>query len=128
VIPSPGAAALLAVGFILVLGSMMLVRMALDVIIWLSPVPFIDLVFEVLKKALSVVLVLLYLLDPVLATVVAALIFLISLLLLRWAGRIVAFTLSVLLNPLLVKVFPPLAPTLMDAHPGANGVFIRALP
>jgi micrococcal nuclease len=121
VIPSPGAAALLAVGFILVLGSMMLVRMALDVIIWLSPVPFIDLVFEVLKKALSVVLVLLYLLDPVLATFVAALIFLISLLLLRWAGRIVAFTFSVLLNPLLVKVFPPLAPTLMD------GAWLRRL-
>jgi endonuclease YncB( thermonuclease family) len=113
-IPFLGVTGLLAVGFIIVLASMMVVRTAIDVIIWLSPVPFIDLVFEVLKKVLSAAFVVLYLVDPVLAAFVAGLIFLISLVLLRWAGRIVAFAFSVLLNPLFVKVFPPLTPALID--------------
>lgn len=112
--PSLGVTGLLAAGFIVVLASMMVVRTAIDVIIWLSPVPLIDLVFEVLKKVLSAAFVVLYLVDPVLATFLAGLIFLISLILLRWASRIVAFTFSVLLNPLLVKVFPPLAPAPID--------------
>jgi endonuclease YncB( thermonuclease family) len=113
--PSPGAAGLLALGLVVVLASMMLVRTAIDVIIWLSPVPFVDLVFEVLKKVLSAAFVVLYLVDPVLATFSAGLIFLVSLLLLRWAGRIVAFAFGVLLNPLLVKVLPHLTPALIDA-------------
>ena len=110
--PTLGAAVFVTAGLMLVLTSMMFVRMALDLLIWLSPFPFVDLMFELLKKAFSLGFLVLFVVSPGLAALLAAVVCVIALLLLRWAARLVGFGLRVPLNPLLSKVLPCLRPTL----------------
>lgn len=111
-LPPLGMASLITAGLILVFAAMMLVRMALDVLIWVSPIPFIDLLFEVIKHAFSAGFLVLFVVSPWMAALVAVLILMVSLFLFRWAARWLGFGVRVPLNPFLSRLLPGLRPTL----------------
>jgi|GEM_PF-2956188 len=96
------------------LASLMLVRFALDLIIWLNPVPFIDAIFETLKSAFSLLFLAIYLLNPVLAAVLGAVLLLPVLFLLPWAVRLLGFVYRIVFCPILARIFPALAPGIME--------------
>jgi hypothetical protein len=102
------AEVLLSLGFALALAVMMTVRYAFDVIIWLSPFPFVDFAFEVLKKLLSLAFLALYFVSPAAASVVGLLVLIPALFLYGWAVRILSFTFRIVLRPVLAKLLPEL--------------------
>ncbi|HYG64488.1 MAG TPA: hypothetical protein VEL74_18055 [Thermoanaerobaculia bacterium] len=122
------SAVLLAFGVAFGLAAMMTVRFAFDVLIWLSPVPFIDFLFETAKNVFSVGLLVLYLFFPGFATAVAVLFLAVSLLLYGWAIRIVGFAFQIVLRPVLARLVPSLRTRLLDekraGHAGVAGARI----
>jgi len=96
---------LLAVGLAMAMAVMMTVRYAFDVLIWLSPFPFVDFGFETLKKLLSLGFMAIYFASPVAASALGILILLPALFLYGWALRILSFTFRILLRPLLARLF-----------------------
>lgn len=107
---------LVSVGLAMALGVMMTVRFAFDVLIWLSPFPFIDFTFETLKKVLSLTFLGLYFLSPVAASSVGLLVLLPALFLYGWALRIFSFAFRIVLRPLFVRLFPENRPGIVDEH------------
>jgi hypothetical protein len=107
---------LVTVGLAMALGVMMTVRFAFDVLIWLSPFPFIDFTFETLKKVLSLTFLGLYFLSPVAASSVGLLVLLPALFLYGWALRIFSFAFRIVLRPLFVRLFPETRPLILDKH------------
>jgi hypothetical protein len=107
---------LVTVGLAMALGVMMTVRFAFDVLIWLSPFPFIDFTFETLKKLLSLTFLALYFLSPVAASSVGLLVLLPALFLYGWALRIFSFAFRIVLRPLFVRLFPESRPAIVDEH------------
>jgi hypothetical protein len=77
---------------------MLIVRWAFDLLIWLSPIPLVDLFFGTLKQAFTIGFVALYLLMPVVATILAAVILGLCLLMLPWALRLVRAAYRVILT------------------------------
>jgi hypothetical protein len=107
---------LVAVGLAMALGVMMTVRFAFDVLIWLSPFPFVDFTFETLKKLLSLAFLALYFLSPVAASSVGLLVLLPALFLYGWALRIFSFAFRIVLRPLFVGLFPETRPGIVVHH------------
>lgn len=97
------------------LGVMLVVRIAFDVLIWLSPFPLVDFLFETVKNVLSLGLLALYFVSPALAAGVAAIFLLISLLLYGWAMRVMELAFGVVLRPLLARFVPMLRTSLVEA-------------
>lgn len=106
---------LLPLATALALGTMMAVRFAFDVLIWLSPVPFVDLLFETSKKVVTLGVLLLYLWSPALAAALCLVALLVALLAAGWAFRVLGLYRRVLLNPLLAALVPGFFPRLVDA-------------
>jgi hypothetical protein len=105
-----------AVGLAMALGIMMTVRFAFDVLIWLSPFPFVDFTFETLKKVLSLSFLGLYFLSPVAASSVGLLVLLPALFLYGWALRIFSFAFRIVLRPLFVRLAPDAKPEIVEKH------------
>jgi len=93
---------------------MMTVRFAFDVLIWLSPFPFVDFGFETLKKLLSLGFLAIYFASPVAASVLGILVLLPALFLYGWALRVLSFTFRIVLRPLLEKLFSAPRPEIQD--------------
>src|SRR3954451_13975011 len=108
------SAFLLALGVGLGLGAMMMTRLAFDVLIWLIPVPLIDLVFETLKKVVSIGIFVLCLISPALAAALAVVLLVVSLLVYGWAVRVVGFAFRIVLRPWLARLVPSLRSGLLD--------------
>lgn len=95
--PAPVAQAGVAVGALVLLAglsaviALVIVRTALDVLIWLSPFPFVDGLFQMVKLAVTVGLVLLAVLFPPAALVVNLLVVVGAIVLARWALRTARF-------------------------------------
>jgi hypothetical protein len=90
--------------------AMIVTRLAIDFLIWLTPIPFVDFVFESAKKVFSFGLLLLYFFAPSLALVISLLVLIASLLMFRWAMRWIRFGWSILLNPLVTALVPAAQP------------------
>jgi hypothetical protein len=105
---------LLALGLAMAMAVMMTVRYAFDVLIWLSPFPFVDFGFETLKKVLSLGFMAIYFMSPVAASALGILVLLPALFLYRWALRILSFTFRIVLRPLLEKLFSAPRPEIKD--------------
>ncbi len=84
-------ALLLLVAGISAVTAMLVVRTALDIIIWLSPFPFIDGLFQMAKLSLTIGLVMLAVLFPVAAIVVNLMILAVAVLVAKWAIRTARF-------------------------------------
>ena len=97
------------------LGAMLVVRLAFDVLIWLSPFPLVDFLFEVAKNVLSLGLLALYFASPALAAGLAVVLLLVSLILYGWAIRVMELAFGVVLRPLLARIFPSLRTHLIEA-------------
>lgn len=74
---------------------LIVVRTALDVLIWLSPFPFVDFLFQVAKVVLTLGLVALAVVSPIAALIVNGALILATLLTLRWAIRTARFGITV---------------------------------
>ncbi|MBI4815664.1 MAG: hypothetical protein HY791_05390 [Deltaproteobacteria bacterium] len=77
------------------LGSLVIVILALDILIWLSPFPFVDGIFEGVKLVATSVLVALAVFFPTLAMVLSLVILVVAALVVRWAVRAARFGLTV---------------------------------
>lgn len=100
----------LAVG----LGLLLVVRFAFDVLIWLSPFPLVDFLFEVVKNVVSLGLLALYFLSPAVAAGLAAVLVLIALVLYGWSIRILELAFGRVLQSVLTRFFPSLRSGLVD--------------
>jgi hypothetical protein len=97
------------------LATMMLTRLALDVLIWLSPVPFIDLIFETCKGIFSLAFLAIYfLLSPLVAAILGILFLVPCFILLPWAIRLLRFAYRIVLCPILAQFSDAFAPKLIE--------------
>ncbi len=78
----------------LTLGLVIAVRTALDILIWLSPFPFVDFLFQLVKAMVTVALVVLAVFAPWVAIVVNLILIIIAALVFRWAMRTTRFGLT----------------------------------
>lgn len=90
-----GTALLVLTASILGVLSMIVLRTAFDLLIWVTPIPFVDAVFQVLKALVTVGLVALAVFAPVAAIVLNVLILLATTFALRWAWRTATYGLTV---------------------------------
>lgn len=82
------------------------VRFLFEMLIWISPIPFVDACFEVLNKFLCLGLLLFYAFSPTLALLVNLVIFLACVVILRWAQRRVNYHVHLWLEPIIQWWFP----------------------
>ena len=97
--PMPSAAFLGTVLVLSVVAVMMAVRLAFDVLIWISPFPFVDALFEGAKLLFTVGFILIVALVPAFALVLAGIALVVSLLLLRWSVRWVELVVGTAIAP-----------------------------
>ncbi len=97
---------LIALAMILNLIVINSVKFFFEFLIWLTPVPFIDAIFEVCNKTASGCLMAIYAFSPTLATGINLILLVIAALILRWIGRHVRFYRTLALDPLLSLVWP----------------------
>jgi hypothetical protein len=90
----------------LTLGVVLVVRTSLDILIWLSPFPVVDLLFQIVKLVLTALLIALALLAPIAALVVNLLLVIVGLLLLRWSLRAARFGLVLVWDLSLGRFWP----------------------
>ena len=107
-------ASMLVVAVTSALAALMCVRLAVDVLVWLSPFPLVDLMLEICQRTLAIGFLALSLWRPVAATVVACTILIVVLLTARWGLRAVIFGLRSIAEPLLAHVFDWPEPDLVD--------------
>jgi hypothetical protein len=79
---------LTTLGLALGLAFMMIARYALDVMVWLTPVPFIDFAFETLKKFVSLAYLALALFAPGFTAVLSAVVLICAAIAARWTVRL----------------------------------------
>jgi hypothetical protein len=118
---------LTACGLALGLAAMMITRYALDFLIWLVPVPFVDFCFETLKKLLALGFIALYVFAPGAAAVLALLLAAGALLASGWALRIVGFAFHIVLRPWIARLDPAFAPRLVEPRRRGRRGLQRAL-
>jgi hypothetical protein len=94
--------------------AMMIVRLAFDLLIWLNPIPFVDMLFQGLKTIFSLTFMVVYFWNPPVAALWAAVILFPCLLLLPWAFRLLSFARRIVIYPLLGRVFPAFKAQLID--------------
>ncbi|MBI5673408.1 MAG: hypothetical protein HZC50_09250 [Nitrospirae bacterium] len=119
--------AMLLLAAIISLVVMMLARLVLDVLIWLSPVPFIDLIFETSKVVFSLFFLAIYFfLSPFVAAIFGILLLVPCLMLLPWAVQFLRFGYHIVLCPILGQLSPAFVPRLIEPdlveQAGSQGV------
>ena len=88
---------------ILVINS---VKFFCEVMVWLTPFPFVDALLEAGNKALCVGLIAIYAYSPMIATVLNLILFAVCLIAFRWTNRRVTWLRSVLIDPIWSRVRP----------------------
>jgi hypothetical protein len=88
---------------ILVINS---VKFFFEFLVWLTPIPTLDAIFELCNKALCAALMAVYAVHPALATLVNLVMLLAAALVLRWVGRRVLFYRTMMLDPLIARLWP----------------------
>jgi hypothetical protein len=109
--------AILILAALISLATMMLTRLALDVLIWLSPVPFIDLIFETCKVVFSLAFLAIYfLLSPLVAAILGILLLVPCFTLLPWAIRLLRFGYRIVVCPILAQFSDTFTPKLIEPN------------
>lgn len=111
---------LLTVAVSVSLAAMMALRFALDVLIWLSPLPLVDFAFETLKKVVSVGFMALYFFSPFAAAALSLVLAVVAFFTYGWALRLVRFDFDIILRPWLARLFPALQTRLVEPHLAAR--------
>tara|TARA_R110002049_G_scaffold27321_2_gene94156 strand:- start:324522 stop:325880 length:1359 start_codon:yes stop_codon:yes gene_type:complete len=87
---------------ILVINS---VKFFFEFLVWLTPVPFLDAVFEVCNKSLCALLMAVYAFNPAIATLLNLAILIVAALMLRWISRRVRFYRTMILDPVIARLW-----------------------
>jgi hypothetical protein len=87
---------------ILVINS---VKFFFEFMIWLTPIPLVDAIFEVCNKTLCAALMMVYAVSPTIATVINLVILVAAAIVLRWISRRVRFYRTMVLDPILAKLW-----------------------
>ena len=82
------------------------VKFFFEVLVWLTPIPTVDAIFEVCNKSLCAALMAVYAFSPAIATIVNLVILAIAFLMFRWISRRVRFFRTMVLDPVLARVWP----------------------
>ena len=88
---------------ILVINS---VKFFCEVMVWLTPFPFVDALLEAANKSLCAGLIAIYAYSPMIATVLNLILFAVSLIAFRWTQRRVTWLRSVLIDPIRARFQP----------------------
>lgn len=81
------------------------VKFFFEFLVWLTPIPLLDAVFEVCNKSLCAGLMAVYAMSPTVATVLNLAILLVAALMLRWISRRVRFYRTMILDPILARLW-----------------------
>lgn len=105
VVIEAGFVAVTGTGLVMILSAMNLfvintVKFVFEVLIWLCPIPTIDAIFEATLKTVCAGLMVVYLTYPWLSAVINGIMFLICLLVFRWAYRLMNYYRVVLFGPI----------------------------
>jgi hypothetical protein len=79
------------------------VKFFFEFLVWLTPIPLVDAVFEVCNKFVCASLMAIYAFSPTLATVINLAVLLAAAVVLRWISRRVRFYRTMILDPILAK-------------------------
>lgn len=79
------------------------VKFFFEFLVWLTPIPLVDAIFEACNKLVCAALMAIYAFSPTLATCINLFILLIAAVLLRWISRRVRFYRTMILDPLIAK-------------------------
>lgn len=79
------------------------VKFFFELLVLISPIPFLDAVFEAANKTLCGVLIAIYVFNPLLAFMINLILFLICLLIYNWVYRRVQYLKCILLEPMIIK-------------------------
>lgn len=104
---SAGLDTFLAIAMIINILVINSVKFFFEFLAWLTPVPFLDAVFELCNKTLCIGLMAIYAFSPTLATIINLAFFLIALILLRWIYRRTLFYRTMVLDPVFAQIWPP---------------------
>ncbi len=103
------------------------VKFFFEFLVWLTPVPTIDAVFEFCNKGLCAILMTVYAFSPTLATIINIVILLTAAVIFRWANRQVGFYRTMITDPLLAWIWPsygkPNKPEIIVFCQGSIGPF-----
>jgi len=91
------------------------VRYFFDFLIFLSPIPSIDSIFDTIKKSSIILLIGLYVINPLLAFFVNLFVFILSAIMFGWINRRVVYFENIYINPLKIKIYKK-PPSLIDEH------------
>ena len=80
------------------------VKFFFELLVLISPIPFLDAIFEAANKTLCGVLIAIYLFNPFLAFVINLILFLLCFLIYKWVYRRVRYLKCILLEPIIIKV------------------------
>ncbi len=79
------------------------VKFFFEFLVWLTPVPFLDAVFEICNKTLCAALMAVYVISPTLATIINLCVLVFAAIVFRWISRQVLFYRTMILDPILAK-------------------------
>ena len=82
------------------------VKFFFEFLVWLTPIPTVDAIFEVCNKALCGALMAVYAFSPTIATIINIVILLVALVVFRWMSRRVRFYRTMVMDPVLSRVWP----------------------
>ncbi len=103
------------------------VKFFFEFMVWLKPFPLVDAIFEVCNKTLCAALMAVYAFSPTLATLINLIILLAAAVVLRWISRRVRFYRTMVLDPILAKLWTgfgePKRPELVVFPSAAIGPF-----
>ena len=83
------------------------VKFFFEFLAWLTPIPFLDALFELCNKTLCLGLMVIYAFSPTLATIINLVFFLVALILFRWIYRRTLFYRTMVLDPVFARLWPP---------------------
>ncbi|QDV61718.1 hypothetical protein [Crateriforma conspicua] len=96
---------LLAVAMVINILIINSVKFFFEFLVWLTPVPFLDAVFEICNKTICAALMAVYAYSPTVATVINLGVLVVAALILRWISRRVTFYRTMVLDPILAKLW-----------------------
>lgn len=96
---------LLAVAMVINVLVVNSVKFFFEFLVWLTPVPLLDAVFEICNKTLCAALMAVYVISPTLATVINLCMLVFAAILFRWISRRVRFYRTMILDPVVARLW-----------------------
>ena len=81
------------------------VKFFFEFLVWLTPIPAVDAIFEFCNKMLCAALMAVYAFSPTIATIINIVLLCLALIVLRWMGRRVRYFRTMVLDPIITQVW-----------------------